>query len=115
MASLSPNGINGQIERADVCGIATVGNVDVTDEEIGLDVSLSVTDGQLESTSLCLTDNKHAIKGNYSLKGQVTGRGTPEKVAQTLRGDFEFSARDGQFATVSHRGYPPGSHLRLLE
>jgi AsmA-like C-terminal region len=95
-ASLSPQGIRGEVERGDVCGIGTVGSVDFTDEEIGLDVSLSVTDGQLESTSLCLTDNKQAVKGNYSLKAQVTGRGTPGKVAQTLRGEFEFSAQDGQ-------------------
>jgi uncharacterized protein YhdP len=32
------------------------------------------------------------------LQAHITGRGTPEKVAQTLRGNFEFNARDGQFA-----------------
>jgi AsmA-like C-terminal region len=70
--------------------------VDFTDGEIGLDVSLSVTDGQLESTSRCLTDNKQDVKGSYSLKAQVTGRGTLGKVAQTLQGEFEFSAQDGE-------------------
>ena len=95
-ASLSPRGIKGEIDQGAVCGIGTVGSVDVTDEELSLNVSLSVTDGQLESTSRCLTDNKQAVKGNYSLKSQVTGRGTPGKVAQTLRGEFEFSAQDGE-------------------
>ncbi len=95
-AAISPRGISGEVERGNVCGIGTVGRVDFTDGEIGLDVSLSVTDGQLESTSRCLTDNKQAIKGNYSLKAQVTGRGTPGKVAQTLRGEFEFNAQDGE-------------------
>jgi AsmA-like C-terminal region len=97
-ALLSPEGIKGEIQRADVCGINTVGKVDFTDEELGFDMSLSVTDGQLESTSPCLTENQFAITGGYSLRAHVTGRGTPEKVAQTLRGEFEFSARDGQFA-----------------
>jgi hypothetical protein len=96
VASLSQNTVNVQIKHADVCGIATVGNVDVASGEIGLDVSFSVTGGQLESTSSCLSDNKQAIKGNYSLTGRLTGRGTPEKIAQTLRGDFDFSARDGE-------------------
>jgi AsmA-like C-terminal region len=96
VASLSQNTVNVQIEHADVCGIAAVGNVDVASGEIGLDVSLSVTGGQLESTSSCLSGNKQAFKGNYSLTGRLTGRGTPEKIAQTLRGDFEFSARDGE-------------------
>jgi len=95
-ASISPQGIKGEVERGDVCGIGTVGSVDFTDEEIGLDVSLSVTDGQLESTSRCLTDNKQNVKGSYSLKAQVTGRGTLGKVAQTLQGEFEFSAQDGE-------------------
>ena len=96
VASLSQNTVNVQIKHADVCGIAAVGNVDVASGEIGLDVSFSVTGGQLESTSSCLSDNKYAIKGNYSLTGRLTGRGTPEKIAQTLRGDFDFSARDGE-------------------
>jgi AsmA-like protein len=96
VASLSQNTVNVQIERADVCGIAAVGNVDVASGEMGLDVSLSVTGGQLESTSSCLSDNKQAVRGNYSLTGRVTGRGTPEKIVQTLRGDFDFSARDGE-------------------
>jgi AsmA-like C-terminal region len=95
-ASLSPNGIRGQIQRGDVCGIGTVGKIDFTDEELGFDISLSVTDGQLESTSLCLTENKLAISGSYSLQAHVAGRGPVEKVAQTLWGEFTFAARDGQ-------------------
>ena len=97
-ASLSPHGIKGEIQRGDVCGITTVGKVDFTNEELGIDMSLSVKNGQLESTSLCLTENRHAVTGSYSLQAHVTGRGPVEKVAQTLRGQFEFNARDGQLA-----------------
>ena len=97
-ASLSPNGIRAVIERGEVCGVGTVGKVDFIDGEIGLDMSLSVADGQLESTSLCLTKSRHALTGSYSFKSQIAGQGDPEKVLQTLRGGFEFSARDGQFS-----------------
>jgi AsmA-like C-terminal region len=96
VASLSQKAVNVKIEHADVCGIAAVGNVDVASGEMGLDVSLSVTGGQLESTSSCLSDNKQDVKGNYSLKAQVSGRGTLGKIAQTLQGKFEFSAQDGE-------------------
>ena len=96
VASLSQKAVNVKIEHADVCGIAAVGNVNVASGEMGLDVSLSVTGGQLESTSSCLSDNKQDVKGNYSLKAQVSGRGTPGKIAQTLQGKFEFSAQDGE-------------------
>jgi hypothetical protein len=103
-ALLSPNGIRAEIERGDVCGIGTAGRVDFIDREIGLDLSFSVANGQLESTSLCLTDNRHALTGSYSLNGQVTGQGAPEKVLQSLRGQFDFSARDGQFQPSANVG-----------
>jgi hypothetical protein len=96
-ASLSQDGIKGEIQRADVCGIKAAGKVDFKDAELGFDLSLSATDAQLESTSRCLTENRHALTGSYSLQAHVAGRGTPEKVAQTLRGQIEFTARDGQF------------------
>jgi AsmA-like C-terminal region len=95
-ASLSSLGIKGTIEKGDVCGIGAIGSVDFTNRELGLDLSFSVTDGQLESTSLCLSENKLAVSGGYSLTAQVTGRGAPEKILQSLRGQFDFSARDGQ-------------------
>src|SRR5262249_55112318 len=96
-ASLSSLGIKGTIEEGDICGIATMGSVDFKNRELGLDLSFSVTDGELESTSLCLSKNKLAASGGYSLTAQVTGRGAPEKILQSLRGQFDFSARDGQF------------------
>jgi hypothetical protein len=95
-ASITPQGIRGEVERGNVCGIGTVGRVDVADKEIGLDVQLSVTDGQLEFTSRCLTENKQVVKGSYSLKAHFVGQGAPEKVLQTLTGEFEFTAQDGQ-------------------
>jgi len=95
-ASLSPDDIKAEIERGDVCGIATAGTVDFTKGEIGLDLALSVTNGQLGPTSLCLTENNQAVSGRYSLKAQVTGRGTPESVSQALTGKFEFNAQNGE-------------------
>jgi hypothetical protein len=97
-ASLAPNGIRAEIERGDLCGVGMTGGVNFTNGEIGLDLLLSVTDGQLEPTSLCLTENSYPVTGSYSLKAHIAGRGAVEKVAQTLRGEFEFTARDGQVA-----------------
>ena len=95
--SLSSHGINGEIQRGNVCGIPVVGKVNFSDEELGVDISLSVTDGQLGSTSLCLTDNRQSVTGSYSLQAHVTGRGLPKNLLRTLKGQFEFSARDGRF------------------
>jgi hypothetical protein len=96
-ALISPDEIRGTIERGEVCGIGTTGRVNFTNGEIGLDLSLFATNGQLESSSLCLTHNRHAVSGSYSLHAHLAGRGTPENVLRALRGEFEFNARDGQF------------------
>ena len=107
--SLSPHGIGGTIERGDVCGIGAEGRVDFADGVIGLDLRLSVTDGQLEPTSLCLTGNTRAVTGGYSLQAQIAGRGTPETVAQTLRGEFGINVQDGRFVQLAN----PDSHTPL--
>jgi hypothetical protein len=107
--SLSRRGIEGTIERGDVCGIGTAGRVDFTDGMIGLDLSLSVTDGQLEPTSLCLTGGTRAVTGRYSLQAHLAGRGTPETVAQTLRGEFDLGVQDGRFVQLAN----PDSHSPL--
>ena len=75
-ASLSPNGIKGEIQRGDVCGITTVGKVDFTNEELGIDMSLSVKNGQLESTSLCLTENRLPGHRQLFLEGSRRRPGT---------------------------------------
>ena len=97
-ASLSPNGIKGEIQQANVCGVGTSGKVNFIDGEIALDLSLAVTDGQLQPTSLCLTHNRHAMTGSYTLGAHITGQGAPEKLLANLRGGFEFRARDGAFS-----------------
>ena len=97
-AALSLNGIKGEIQQANVCGVGTSGKVNFIDGEIALDLSLAVTDGQLQPTSLCLTHNRHAMTGSYTLRAQVSGQGAPEKLLANLRGGFEFRARDGEFS-----------------
>jgi AsmA-like C-terminal region len=96
-ADSTPSGITAQIEQAVACGINATGRIDVAGEEIGLDVVLAVTEAQLEPTTVCLLDIRHDVKGTYSLKGRIAGRGKREKFESSLKGNFEFSARDGEF------------------
>jgi hypothetical protein len=97
-ASLTPNGITGEIDNSVVCGIRTAGRFTVRkNDEIELDVRLSVRDGELESTTRCLSSEKSDITGTYSLDAHLTGGGHRERLARTLSGGFDFVARDGQF------------------
>ena len=93
----SPAGIRAEIEQALACGINATGQLDIAGEEIGLDVSLAATEAPLEPTSVCLFDTRHAAKGTYSLKGRITGRGKWDQLKSSVKGNFEFSARDGEF------------------
>jgi hypothetical protein len=62
-----------------------------------LDVRLSVRDGELESTTRCLSSEKSDITGTYSFDAHLTGGGDRERLARTLSGGFDFVARDGKF------------------
>ena len=94
--SLAPQGVSARIERGEVCGIGIVGTVDVAGGEIGLDLTLSATNGSLDATSVCLTQTRR-VSGPYSLSGRVLGRGRSAEVARTLSGEFQVVARDGRF------------------
>jgi hypothetical protein len=93
--AFSPRELIGQVKRGIVCGIDAWGNFDVKNETIGLDMRLSVTDGELESTSRCLMNGQ--VDGTYSLKANLTGVGNRKGLFQSLKGKVEFAARDGRF------------------
>jgi hypothetical protein len=96
-AVLSPSGIRARIDQAISCGIETTGQIDVAGKDIGLDLQLAATEAQLEPTTVCMTESQTDIKGTYSLKARITGRGDLAHLRSALTGSFEFSARDGEF------------------
>ena len=97
-AGLTANGITGEVEDSVVCGIRTTGSFAVQEnDQIDVDVRLSVRDGDLDLTSRCLSSDKSNVSGTYSLNARLTGSGNRERLAQTLSGGFDFVAREGKF------------------
>jgi hypothetical protein len=96
-ATMAPSGIRAEMDRGIVCGVNATGRVALTGKEIDLDLQLSATDAPLEPATVCVTNGKSDIKGTYSLKAQVTGRGDREQLLPSLKGSFDMSARDGEF------------------
>src|SRR5262249_48312004 len=94
--SIAPRGVTTEIQRGLVCGISTVGTLDVAGDEVALDLTASATDGALDTASVCLAQCRR-VSGLYSLQARVAGRGSPGQVERALSGEFEISARDGQF------------------
>jgi AsmA-like protein len=89
--------ITAAIERGVVCGINTTGRLEVAGREIRLDLQLAAKDAELEPTTICLTNQRSDIKGTYTLSARITARGDREHLGSALRGDFDLSARDGEF------------------
>ena len=96
-ASFSPSGIGVDIDRGVACGITASGRVDIVGAEIGVDLRLSATNEQLEPTTICLTNQQNDVKGIYSLTARLAGRGNRDQLLRSLKGNFELSARDGEF------------------
>jgi len=96
-ASFSPSGIGADIDHGIACGITASGRVDMVGADIGIDLRLSATDAQLEPTTVCLTNHQNDVKGIYSLTARLAGRGNRGQLLQSLKGNFELNARNGEF------------------
>jgi hypothetical protein len=96
-AVLSPSRVRADIHHGAGCGITIGGRVDVVGSEIGVDLQLAASDAQLEPTMLCLTNQQNDVKGIYSLRARLAGRGEQARLLRSLKGKFDFSARDGEF------------------
>ena len=96
-AAVSASGAKADIEQGTVCGINTTGQIGVAAEEIRLDIRFAATAADLEPASVCLTNRKSDVKGTYTLKARLTGSGDAQHLLQSLKGEFESNARDGEF------------------
>ena len=95
--TISPAGMRANIDQAVACGITIKGGVDIVNLDLSVDLKLSATDAQLEPTTVCLPYQQNDIKGIYSLRADLTGQGNQNRLASSLNGNFEFSARNGEF------------------
>ena len=94
---ISSSSIRAEIERSVVCGINTTGRFELAETEMKLDVQLVATKGQLEPTTICLTQQQHDVTGAYSLKARVTGRGNRDREWSAFNGEFHLTAQNGEF------------------
>jgi AsmA-like protein len=96
-AAITPTEINVDIKQAIACGITAAGRLDFIGKEIGVDLQLAASDAPLEPAALCLTNQQNDVKGTYTMRSRLVGRGEGGVLWRSLNGNFEFSARDGEF------------------
>ncbi len=94
--SFMAGGIKVAITEANLCGISTTGTVGVSPKVVRFRINPLSKNEELDSVLACLLDKKGFIRGNFDLKGEITGRGREEGLTRSLGGNFEFLARDGR-------------------
>jgi hypothetical protein len=94
--SLSPGFVDVKINQANLCGISTSGNVDITPDGTKWVTTSEARDQDLESTLACVFNKPHLITGKFSLNGNITAGGGNHDLARTLDGEVDFKAKDGR-------------------
>jgi hypothetical protein len=93
--AFSPEDLLVAVTEGDVCGISTLGAVNMDGEEISLDFRLITKDGDLAPTFPCLSDTKRHVTGRFDLSGDIKGTARGDAVVRALQGKLEFSAHNG--------------------
>ena len=84
------------INQAQLCGISTTGDLDITDQGIGLSISPLATNVSLQKTYDCLWDKYIRVDARYDLVGNIDLLPTQKDPIQALSGRATFSSKNGR-------------------
>lgn len=86
------------ITKANLCGIATPGTLQISPQEITIDIKPFARDQELHSSFSCLLDKSVKFEGNFNFKANITAVQKPdETLLGSLEGRLEFDAGKGRF------------------
>ncbi|MGE5284901.1 MAG: AsmA-like C-terminal domain-containing protein [Actinomycetota bacterium] len=84
------------IREADLCGIATTGDVHLGPAGAEVDLRLSTRRHDLEFALSCLRHQQIGMTGTYDLTGHIAGRGAGDGLVRALHGEIAFRAVKGR-------------------
>jgi|GEM_PF-318906 len=96
-----PDGVVIDITEAALCGVSTPGILKLSSRSISLDLKPKALQQDADFTLDCLWHEKGLIKGAFDLKGEMKGEGKMEDLARSLRGNLEFTTRNGRIYRLS--------------
>jgi len=106
-----PGGIDVAIAKARYCGVDFPGVVKRFGHHLSFNFELSADDQDLASTISCQQEGDSFISGQFDLLGTLAAETTPETLVESLDGEMELRARNGQI----HRSLPLVKLFAYLE
>lgn len=94
--SFLPDIISISITKAFVCGISTSGKVQISHDNLQLDLNPDARGQELKPTLACLSDYKGVITGRFDFSGSLTTHGKSDQLIPSLGGKLDFSSKDGR-------------------
>jgi hypothetical protein len=89
-------GIEINIDEANLCGIQTVGNVSLTPGGVYLGSRIVAHEQPLSDTLECLWDRGDLMIGDFYLAGEITSMADREELLESLGGKIHFSSENGR-------------------
>jgi hypothetical protein len=93
--TLNPGKMNIAVTKANLCGIATPGVLEVFSEEFRFHFQAAAKEQPLAPALTCLW-NEREIQGQFDVEAEIAAGGKREELARSLRGNLHFLAKDGR-------------------
>ncbi|MGQ9570527.1 MAG: hypothetical protein ACUVUQ_06750, partial [Thermodesulfovibrionales bacterium] len=93
--SLAEGVLDTTITKADICFIPVSGKVKISNNNIETNLKFSSNNQTFEPFITCI-GNKGLITGKFDLQGEISSCSRHDEVAQSLKGNLIFKAKDGR-------------------
>jgi hypothetical protein len=94
--SFKPDELAVAIEKADLCGIALDGVINVADQNLEYYFVPKAKNQDLAHSLACLSNQKAEASGKYSLDGEIMAKIKPQTTSEFYSGNLHFSADNGR-------------------
>ncbi len=104
---LEKNSLTMRIDEAILCGIETQGTVKFSSHGIWMEIILSSEPKEIQHAAGCLTgkSTSEMMEGQFQTAGALNTEGkTADELLRNLKGNFEFSIRDGRIYNTGRVG-----------
>jgi hypothetical protein len=94
--TFAQNEIDVKVVQGKLCHISTPGSLKITPQGVSLDFDFAATNQELNPSVLCTSGQQMDITGHFDLVGKIKAQGKEDKLLESLEGEMEFTAKDGQ-------------------